>query len=630
MNLFRSTVRIWSLLILASVLAGVLAAAGAFRWHAFAIPAAGLAVAVATGLALAAWRAGVLSRALARMIVESETRPLHLPEPRRGQPLGALIVALMRREARIGALIGESSTRANQVLLVSQGITHDTDQVTEHAEHQTGETISLAAAMEEMGATANEIARNAAHTAESATRITQANATSTASMERVVAAVDEVKAVFDRATQTIGDLGKASEGIARINGVINGIAEQTNLLSLNAAIEAARAGESGRGFSVVADEVRKLAENTKESTREIAATIARNRELTEEAIQAMTSGRATVEESVRRTEATRAALQTVAAGANDVSDQTHQIASAAEEQTATVGEITRNIERIAQLSGETQGRMARSRAAAAEMTAVARDLERHLDGGHLARLGLAPTEDAIALNRAFGPLCRFLSGVLGRAMFVRIGESYDQSIEDLGTGRAIVSYQTPSTYVEAHARYGVMPLVVPLTGGKPYYRSAVVVRADSGIQSMGELRGKRFAFGDAKSTGSKAMPESMLKEAGIGLGDLAGHGFVGSHDAVAKAVLAKDYDAGGLMLSVAEKYTGQGLQVLASSTDIPQFPLCAAPDLPAADRERLIKALVGLTDRTVLGAMGAQITGFARITDADYDGVRRMLERLRH
>jgi phosphonate transport system substrate-binding protein len=290
--------------------------------------------------------------------------------------------------------------------------------------------------------------------------------------------------------------------------------------------------------------------------------------------------------------------------------------------------MTCNVERIAQLAKDTQSRAVRSGQSATGLGQVSRELETRLGSFDISYFGLVPTEDALAMNQAFEPLGAYLGKLLGRQLFIRLGENYDQAIDDLGKGRALVSYQTPSTYVEAQARYGVRPLVVPLAKGEPFYRSAIVARADAGINSLSELKGKRFAFGDAKSTASKAMPESMLKEAGLGLRDLGTQGFVGSHDNVAKAVLAQDYDAGGLMLSVAEKYASQGLKIIATSSPIPQFPLCASPRLSPADCERIIQALVELRDPAILGRMGGHVTGFARIQDKDYDGVREMLKRL--
>jgi phosphate/phosphite/phosphonate ABC transporter binding protein len=588
----------------------------------------GVAVATLVLLASGLWRMRHQSRELASRVEASVDRDMNLAVHRCCDSLKPLVRSLNAYGAQVTQLVGNASNRANQVLLVSQSLIESSEEVRRQAEHQARESTSLASAMEEMNATIHEIARNAASTFANATRIAQANAESQQNMGSVVGSVNDISSLFERATQVMHELRSASDAIGNIVQVINGIAEQTNLLALNAAIEAARAGEHGRGFAVVADEVRKLAEITKKSTREITDTIARNQGLTAEVSAAMDSGRELIQTSVAQTGVTQSSLELVAASVDDVNGMIHQIASATEEQSATMAEVARNVERIAALAGETQARAARSRQSAEGLGTISRELEKRLDGYDLPFFGLVPLEDALHMNRQFGPLCDCLAQLLGCRLFVRLGENYEQAIEDLGDGRALISYQTPSTYIDARLRYRIEPLVVPLAKGEPFYKSAIVVRADSGIQSLGELRGKRFAFGDSKSTGSKAMPESMLKEAGIGVRDLAHHGFVGSHDNVAKAVLQKDYDAGGLMLSAAEKYTGQGLRILATSAKIPQFPLCASPRLSAEDRERITNALVALKDPNVLGALGAHVTGFARTQDSDYDGVRAMLKRL--
>lgn len=82
----------------------------------------------------------------------------------------------------------------------------------------------------------------------------------------------------------IDNVGRASEEITNITGVIGSIADQTNLLSLNASIEAARAGEAGRGFSVVATEIGQLANTSAESVRNIEGLISEVNNLVRDAV----------------------------------------------------------------------------------------------------------------------------------------------------------------------------------------------------------------------------------------------------------------------------------------------------------------------------------------------------------
>ncbi len=568
-------------------------------------------------------------RQLATQVESCSGKDLHLPETvARISLFRALAGALNRYGDSITRLVGHASNKSNQVVLVSKSLADAAQFVTEQADQQAARTGELATAMEEMSATIQEIARNASHTFEFANRISAANAEGLRNMERVAADVGDVSRLFEQVLGAMGDLRKASDDIGRVVKVINELAEQTNLLALNAAIEAARAGEQGRGFAVVADEVRNLAERTKKSTQDIAETIARNQHLAAGVADIVGQGRTAVDKGVNQVRVTMDSLQAVSTRVDEAQGMIHQIASATEEQSAVVGEITRNIEYIARLSQDTFGRAQASHKLSVGVETIAKDLEGRVNQFDLAFFGLTPVEDALQMNQSFGPLCEFIARLLGRDIYLRLGHDYADAINDVGTGRAVLSYQTPSTYIEAHDKYKVEPLAVALPKGEPFYRSAIVVRADSGIADLAQLRGQSFAFGDAKSTGSKAMPESMLRGAGVRVGDLSKHGFLGSHDNIAKAVLAKAYTGGGLMLSVAEKYTGQGLKILATSAPIPQFPICASPGLSVEDRERITNALLALKDERILKALGPNVTGFARIQNRDYDGVRDMLRKL--
>ncbi|MBP3476028.1 MAG: HAMP domain-containing protein [Lachnospiraceae bacterium] len=90
-----------------------------------------------------------------------------------------------------------------------------------------------------------------------------------ADMQHVNEAMLEIDESVRKLEIAIDKVGKASEEITKITGVIGGIAAQTNLLSLNASIEAARAGEAGRGFAVVASEIGQLANTSAGAVHDI-------------------------------------------------------------------------------------------------------------------------------------------------------------------------------------------------------------------------------------------------------------------------------------------------------------------------------------------------------------------------
>jgi methyl-accepting chemotaxis protein len=175
--------------------------------------------------------------------------------------------------------------------------------------------------------------------------------------------------------EIVSRLGERSDQIGDIASTIEDIADQTNLLALNAAIEAARAGEMGRGFAVVADEVRALAERTSKATGEIGEMIKTIQTETKEAISSMHEGVTETQKGAAEAEQLEAALQGILDRVSQVTDQINQIAVAAEEQTATTGEIAGNINRINDVASAALSSTNESAGAANQLSGLADELQ---------------------------------------------------------------------------------------------------------------------------------------------------------------------------------------------------------------------------------------------------------------
>lgn len=238
-----------------------------------------------------------------------------------------------------------------------------------------------------------------------------------------------------------------------------------------------------------------------------------------------------------------------------------------------------------------------------------------------------PYLPATELVKRFTPLARYLGDKLGSTIHIKILKNYESHIDLAGMDKADIVYMGPGPYVKMVEKYGKKPLLGRLNVRNiPAYHGMIIVQADSSFQSLSDLAGTNFAFGDLNSSMSYLVPRYMLQMAGVGLSDLGKYEFLGTHHDVALAVLGGYYDAGGVKEEVFFRYENRGLRMLAKSEPVSSHLLITRGGMNMALVHRIRKYLFDLNkDKRgleILQSIKSSATGISSVKDEDYDTMR--------
>jgi methyl-accepting chemotaxis protein len=267
--------------------------------------------------------------------------------------------------------IGSSSDKLNGAM----GDLSEIIEITRHGvEQQLGETEQIAAAINEMTTTMQEVASNATIAAESASEADRQAQSGRRIVSRTIDDIDTLAKELEKAAHTIHGLEQESEKIGSVLDVIKGISAQTNLLALNAAIEAARAGEQGRGFAVVADEVRALATRTQTSAQEIETMISRLQDDSRQAVQVMEQSREHAQHTTARSAEAGTSLEGITRSVGQITEMNVQIADSSQQQRTVAEELNRNIINITEIAEHSAEGGKRIDEANANLTNISRNL----------------------------------------------------------------------------------------------------------------------------------------------------------------------------------------------------------------------------------------------------------------
>ena len=247
-------------------------------------------------------------------------------------------------------------------------------------------------------------------------------------------------------------------------------------------------------------------------------------------------------------------------------------------------------------------------------------------------IGVHPYLQPSVLIQRFDPLKNYLQDSLKTPVRIRIGTSYEDHIQAFARGEIDLGFFGPASFVKltsGNQRY--RPLGRLSFGDRNTFRGAIVVHQNSPFNTLSDLVGRRFAFGDPNSTLSYLVPRTMLHDAGIGLDDLGGYSNLENHHNVALAVLFGKFDAGSVKAEVFREFQSQGLRALKWSPEIPTHLFVAGPGLSDKQSHWLARLLLNLNGTeqatSLLSPIKKGTTGIVPAKPEEYDQLRRFIVR---
>ena len=267
-----------------------------------------------------------------------------------GESLRAVLRELGETSSVLAASSQELTASADQTAQATGHIASIVQHVAEGAEMQVVSVEQSSLAIHEMSDGIRQVADNAHGVSETAGKTAELAAEGNRALQTVIQQMDSISQVVNRLAEEVRNLGQRSYKIGEIVSVITSIAEQTHLLALNAAIEASRAGEHGKGFAVVAGEVRKLAEQSSASAAEITQVVETIRSSTVHAAASMESGVSVVQEGLDVVHRAGESFAQIQSYIQLVSQQIAEVSTAAEQLSAGGEQVRRSVSHIADVA----------------------------------------------------------------------------------------------------------------------------------------------------------------------------------------------------------------------------------------------------------------------------------------
>ena len=245
------------------------------------------------------------------------------------------------------------------------------------------------------------------------------------------------------------------------------------------------------------------------------------------------------------------------------------------------------------------------------------------------KFGIYTSDKASVMYKQFKPIIQYLEKDakkqgLELKISIKIYPSYESALEGIVRGDYDFARFGPASYILAKQKNSDIKLLVKEEQkGKEVFNGIFIVKKDSPIKSLKDLKNKSFAFGDKHSTIGRYLAQNELLKANITSKDLKTFDYLNRHDKVALAVAFGNYDAGVVKESSYNKYKSRGLKAISSFQNITK-PWLVRSGLDDKIYNTLKKSLLDLKDEKVLKSI--KKTAFIESRDEDYTIIKKSIE----
>lgn len=242
------------------------------------------------------------------------------------------------------------------------------------------------------------------------------------------------------------------------------------------------------------------------------------------------------------------------------------------------------------------------------------------------RFGSVAMDIPAEMYRRLAPLTKYLGGEIGQPVVLKLSPNMTKAVEDVSSGAVDFAYLTPVAYIRSHALGKTHLVAKMVTAGKGSFQLMIVVREDSPIRRVSDLAGRTFAFGDKAAL----LQRAVVAGAGMPLEKLGKYDFVGHYDVIARKVRDGDFDAGILKDTTALEWEAKGLRILHRSSHLPPYCVVARSNVDEGLMRKVREAFLRLDEknpahRPIIQGLDREYDGFASVTDAEYDVIRRLI-----